>query len=294
MPSSPFEATPALPITLRKVAEAAGVSVSVASRALNGPAKSYRISQGTEGRVKHTARQLGFRPSQPARALRLQKTGLIGVVVPDLANPFFASISRAVTLAAESEDYCVIMGDSRKDTRHEIRLLKQLQDRQVEALVVCPVGQQYRRLLEIQQHGTPIVLADRTFPHVELTQVTSQHQRGAEKAMRLLTSHGHRVIGVLQGLPGPLPNTRRLQGHRAGLKRAGIAIDRTLIAGQNFTESSGYQATRALLTQRPDITALFALSTPNAMGGLRAAQEMGARVPKVYRSSPSMIPPTPI
>ena len=266
--------------TLRQVAEKAGVSVSVASRVLNGHSKTYRISEETERRVKCVANELRFRPSQTARSLRTKKTGLIGVVVPDLSNPFFASISRAVTLAVEVDDFSVIVADSREETEHEVRLLKQLEDRQVEALVVCPVGTQSQHLVSIHNRGTPIVLADRTFPDCNLLQVTSQHEIGAVKATRLLTRNGHRVIGVLQGLPGTLPNELRLQGHASAMGDIGISFEKSLVEGNNFSEASGYHSTLKLLSSRDDVTALFALSTPNAMGALRAAKELGRRVPK--------------
>jgi len=265
--------------TLKRVAENAGVSVSVASRALNGQAKTYRISAATEKRVRESAEVLGFRPSQTARSLRTKKTGLVGVVVPDLANPFFASISRAIALAVEADDYSVIVADSREQTEHEIRLLRQLEDRQVETLVVCPVGTLFKHLQSIRQRGTPIVLVDRTFPDCDLPQVTSEHRVGTIKATQLFTKFGHRVIGVLQGLPGTFPNDQRLLGHAEVLREFGITPDATLIAGNNFTEASGYHATMNLLSQRTDITGLLALSTPNAMGALRAAKELGRRIP---------------
>lgn len=267
-------------ITLKEIAQIAGVSVSVASRALNGHAKAYRISEQTAKRVRDCADELGFRPSQTARSFRLKKTGLIGVVVPDLANPFFASIARSVTLAAEADDFSVIVADSREETDHEIRLLGQLQSRKVEGLVVCPVGLDRGHLQEIHHRGTPLVLADRTFPDCDLVQVTSEHRAGAAKATQLLTKKGHRTIGVLQGLPGTLPNEERLLGHRAVLCETGMTCDESLIAGNNFTEASGYHSAKFLLSTRIDITALFALSTPNAMGALRAAQELGREVPR--------------
>jgi len=266
--------------TLKQVAQQAGVSVSVASRSLNGHAKAYRISDATVSRVKDAADKLGFRPSQTARSLRLKKTGLVGVVAPDLSNPFFASISQSIALSAEAGGYSVIVADSREKTEHEMRLLNQLEDRQVEALVVCPVGAQSSHLQQINERGTPVVLVDRTFPACNLLQVTSEHRAGAMQATRLLTDKGHRVIGVLQGLPGTFPNEQRLSGYADALQEIGVAFDPSLIVGDNFTEASGFESAKKLLAKRPDITALFAFSTPNAMGALRAAVAAGRQVPQ--------------
>ncbi|TWU21175.1 HTH-type transcriptional regulator KdgR [Novipirellula galeiformis] len=267
-------------VTLKQVADAAGVSVSVASRSLNGRAREYRISETTEKSVKTTAAKLGFQPSQVARSLRLKRSGLVGVVVPDLSNPFFASIAREVTLAAEQDGYSVIVVDTRETTANEEKLVGQLLARQIEALVVCPVGQTQDHLSAIHDSGLPVVLVDRGFPDSKLTQVTSNHRAGAQQATELLLDHGHRLIGILQGLPGTLPNDERLAGLRAGLAQRNLDFDTTLLAGDNFSERSGYESTHALLRRHRGITALFAFSTPNALGALRATLELGRRVPE--------------
>ncbi|MEM9586725.1 MAG: LacI family DNA-binding transcriptional regulator, partial [Planctomycetota bacterium] len=261
------------------VAEAAGVSVSTASRALAGKAKAYRISDRTAANIQTVADSLGYRPSYLARSLRLRRSGLIGVVVPDVANPFFAAIAREITLLVEASGYSVLLADSRDDTAIEKRLAQQLADRQVEGLIVCPVGLEPEHLLAIQSSGIPLVLVDRVFPGHDLVTVTSRHRSGAEASAKLLMAKGHRTIGVLQGIPGTLPNEERLAGLRSVLADHGHALEPELIAGENFTEKSGYEAAKELLSTRSDITALFAISTPNALGGLRAARELGWSIP---------------
>lgn len=266
-------------VTLQDVASAAGVSTSTASRALNGRADTYRISPHTVERVRQAASKLGFQPSQTARSLRLKRSGLIGVVVPDIANPFFSAITRIVTLAAEAEQYSVLIGDSREATEHEERHLQQFLARQVEALVVCPVGIEFSHLEAIQCSGLPLVLVDRCPGRSSLVRVTSDHSGGAAQAARLLIEQGHCHIGVLQGLPETLPNKLRLEGFRQQLEQAGLSLPDEMIAGDNFTETSGYQAACRLLDEQPQLTALFAFSTPNAFGALRAARERNRSVP---------------
>lgn len=270
----------AVRITLNDVASAAGVSVSTASRSLSGKAEAYRISEDTAEGVRAAAKRLGFRPSRVARSLRLQKTGLIGVVVPDVSNPFFSAIAREITLAAEAAGYSVLLADSQEETQREIKLMAELMAREVEAVVVCPVGVEMEHLKQAEQTGTAMVLVDRTFPESDFLQVTSSHQFGAVKAMRLLTSQGHRRIGVLQGLPGTLPNEARLDGVRDALMSIGESLNPEFVSGDNFTEESGYQSALHLLTSQPGLTALFAFSMPNAFGALRAAGEAGRTVPQ--------------
>ncbi|WP_234824078.1 LacI family DNA-binding transcriptional regulator [Bremerella cremea] len=262
------------------VAKAAGVSASTASRALNGLAQKYRISETTERLVKESAERLGFRPSQVARSLRLQRTGLLGIVVPDLANPFFSAIAREVTVAAELGGFSAILADSGGSVKKERELIDQLQARHVESLVVCPVGLEFDHLAGAMQRGLPLVAVDRCQANSSLVQVTSDHLAGAKLAMQLLLENGHRRIGVLQGLPGTLPTELRRQGVRETLAQAGIPFDPQLVAGDQFSEQAGYHSARELLTTSPDLTALFAMSTPNAFGACRAASELGLRIPQ--------------
>lgn len=267
------------PVKLADVAQAAGVSVSTASRALNGRDKEFRISHSTVDRVRRAADQLGFRPSRVARSLQSQRTGLIGIAVPDISNAFFSAIAREVTLAAEARGYSVLLADSQESTDREIKLVQEFMARQVEALVVCPVGIESGHLIDVHQSRLPIVIVDRVFPDCEMVQVTSDHQDGAYQAAKSLLIQGHQTIGVLQGLPGTLPNERRLAGLKSILTDTEVGWDPSLVKGDNFTESSGHESAHALLTARPDITALVALSAPNAFGALRAAAELGRRVP---------------
>jgi LacI family transcriptional regulator len=267
------------PVTLLNVAQAANVSVSTASRALNGRAEAYRISAGTVKRVQREADRLGFQPNLLARSLQSQRSGLIGVIVPDVSNPFFASIAREVTLYAEGNGLSVLLADSRETTSIEVKLLGELRSRRVEGLVVCPVGSESQHLREVTQAGTPIVLVDRCFTDSALPSVYSDNVRGTKQALKQLLKYGHTVIGCLQGLPGTLPNEQRLSTVRDEMKLAGLSLDRDLLAGDNFTEQSGYESAKQLLSSKPDITALFAFSSPNALGALRAAEELGRIVP---------------
>jgi LacI family transcriptional regulator, galactose operon repressor len=267
------------PARLKDVASAAGVSVSTASRVLSGKAAAYRISQATQAAVQKAAGRLEFRPSQVARSLRLQKTNTIGVVVPDMANPFFAAIAREITIAAEASGRVVLMADCRDTTEHELSCVQQLLARQVEGLLVCPVGRTDAHLAEVAEAGLPLVLVDRVFENRQFVSVTSGHCEGAGEVVDLLLACGHRTIGVLQGLPETLPNEERIKGYRDSLRRRRIAFEPSLIRGENFSAASGYEACKSLLEERPDVTALFAFSNQNAFGALKALQELGRCVP---------------
>ena len=267
-------------MTLKRVAEIAGVSIATASRVLAGKGGAHRISEATVAAVTQAAEKSGFRHSHLARSLKSGQSALIGVVVPDVSNPFFAAIAREITLAAEAKGYSVLLADSREDDASERRLVGQLRDRRIEGLVVCPAGLKQDHFTAAQDAGLPLVVVDRGFADGDLLTVTSDHAQGARALAQVLLKAGHRHIGVLQGRPGTLANDERLAAFKAALADAGVRLPASHIAGDAFSETSGRTAAAALLRERPAITALFALSNQIALGALRAAAELGRVVPR--------------
>jgi LacI family transcriptional regulator len=267
-------------MTLKRIAQLTGVSIATVSRVLAGKGEEHRISAATAAAITAAAGRLGFRPSQLARSLRSGQSALIGVIVPDVANPFFAAIARQLTLSAEAHGYGVLLGDSREDDAGERRLVERLCDRRIEGLVVCPVGVHQAHLAAVQAAGLPLVVVDRGFATGELLTVTSDHAQGARGLAALLLRAGHRRIGVLRGRPGTLPNDERVDAFVAALRAAGVRLPAAGIRGDAFSEEGGHQAALALLRDDPGITALCALSNQIALGALRAAAALGRAVPR--------------
>jgi len=265
--------------TLQCIAERSGVSVTTISRVLSGQAERYRISKETEAAVKKIANEFNFVPNQLARGLRLKKTLKVGLVIPDVSNPFFAGIARQVTLGARRHEYSVVLCDSQDNTELELRSLALLQSQHVEGVVLCPVGQSGRHLAQFIAGKLPIVLVDRFFPDLPLPYVSSDNEGGAKEATELLVKNGHTRIGCLQGLPGTSPNESRVKGYKEALTRHNLPVDENLIVGDSFTEQSGYIETKLLLKNQPDVTALLALSNLNALGAIRALAEEKREIP---------------
>ena len=132
-------ASPSRP-TLKNIADRVGVSVSTVSRSLNGQGRSSRISELTERAVRDAARELGFAPSLLARGLRLKKTATVGLLIPDISNPFFAQIAHEVAVTAREQDYSIALCDSQEQAAMECESLEVLARWQVDGLLVCPVG----------------------------------------------------------------------------------------------------------------------------------------------------------
>ncbi len=268
------------PVTLEQVAQAAGVSTSTASRALAGKARECRISESTEKAILRAAKGLGFQASHAARSLRTQRTGLIGLLVPDVSNPFFAAIARKATIFAERHGLSTLLADSHDSIEHERDMLTHLLSRQVEGLIICPIGESSSELQRLKHSNTSVVVVDRWFPDTQLITVTSENQRGAFTATSACVDKGHRLIGCLQGRPGTSSNDERLVGFRDALRANQIEPKDNLIHGDDFSEVSGYRSTCELLETHPNLTALFALSNMNALGALRAFAERKLKIPQ--------------
>ena len=266
--------------TLQRMAEQSGVSVTTISRVLSGQAEQYRISKKTETAVQELARESNFVPNHLARGLRLKKSLTIGLIVPDLPNPFFGAVAREVTLGSRQQGYAVFLCDSQDSTELEAEQLALLRSWHVEGVVLCPVGQSSRHLEEFVGGPLPIVLVDRFFPDLLLPYVTSDNVSGAREATEFLISHGHRRVACLQGLRGTSTNEFRIRGYKEALAAHQLPIEENLIVGDSFSERSGYIETKLLLEREPGVKAILALSSANGLGALRALAEARVRIPE--------------
>ena len=265
--------------TLKDVARESGVSVSTASRCLSGRGSDYRISQTTIARVLEASSRLRFRPNNAARSLRTRRSGLIGVVLPDVSNPFFAALASAIGPVVEDGRMGTLLGDSGFDLDRERRLIEELCGREIEGLVLCSVATDDAHLSELSACGTPVVLADRAIPGSPFCCVVSDHKQGGRLAAQALVDAGHRTIAFLQGAPESQPNQLRLQGYREVLEEHGIAFQPDLVSGENFSIGSGYRSAADILDRRPDVTAFFAANNPIVIGAMRQLAERGLRTP---------------
>jgi len=266
-------------ITLKHIAKELGVSTTTVSRVLSGQARQFRIGRDTEQAVQRVAAAMNFRPNRVARGLRLNRTESIGLVIPDVSNPFFAAIAKEVASGAQDCGYSVIICDSRESEDREIESLELLRERGAEGVVLCPVGRSAEHLSNLANKRWPVVLADRYFPGLPLPYVVSDNRTGSREAVEHLIENGHRRIACVQGSCGTSPNEDRLQGYREALTSRQMEVDESLVVGDSFGEQNGYISTKLLLKSAPDITAIFALSNLISLGVLRAIAEEGLHVP---------------
>jgi len=267
-------------ITLKDIAYQLNLSITTVSRVLSGRAREFRISKSTEERVLSTAKKSNFSPNKIASALRTRKTKTIGIIVPDISNPFFATIAQNIEFEARKADYAIILCDSSDSTSTEINCIDVLQNRDVDGLIISPVGKQKEHIKRLYDQNTPLVMVDRYFPNLKIPYVGTDNYKGAFEAVNYLIECGHQKIACIQGLTYSSTCRERLKGYKAALEAKDIPVDEALIKGDNFDIKNGYLSTKLLLKQTSIPTAIFAQSNLIALGVLSAIKEEGYKIPQ--------------
>lgn len=262
-------------VTIRDVAVRAGVSPSTVSRVLNGRDASH-MRRETRERVLAAIRELDYTPAKVARSLRKQRTQAIGILLPDVSNPFFSLLARGVESVAFEAGYSVIICDSNHDSQKEAVYLSMLLEERVEGLVFIPVGQPAPDLIQrLLNHGVKIVVADRRVDG--LPTVSADNRGGSASLARYLLDVGYRKIAYLAGPKGASSAEERLAGLVSALKEEGLSP--VWVRWGHFTFESGYHLTRKLLSE-VETDAIVAGNDLMAVGAIRAVEERGLRVPE--------------
>jgi LacI family transcriptional regulator len=266
-------------VTLHDIARKSGVSVSTVSRILNKKSTKYRISKQTEKLVEKAAKDLDYRPNQLAQGLRLKKSHTIGLVVPDISNPFFASIVRSMQNHAYRTGYSCLVCDTEESLSLEVEHTGLLRNKGVDGLIVMPVGQSCDHLSSLLKYGVPLVIADRAFENLKVDTVVVDNYAGSYEAVSHLVEHGHARIAIIQGLPDTYTATERLRGYEDALTHRGFPLDDRLIVGKDFRQENGYTQTKLLLKLELPPTAIFSTSDLITLGALQAIYEEGLKIP---------------
>jgi DNA-binding LacI/PurR family transcriptional regulator len=263
--------------TMRDVAAAAGVSLMTVSRVVNG---DPGVTPETAARVERAIRRLGYERNDMARHLRRkgQGTQTIGLLVDDLANPFFSALARAVEDEARLREYVVLIGSSNDDLRREREVVSAFCARRVDGLIVVPVGGGTHRYLRAQLlAGTKVVCVDRPADNLDVDTVVVDNRNGAYRAVAHLLGHGHRRIGYL----GDHRNIWTLQERYAGFCDAfgdlGLTPDPGLVKHGLRTGGDAARAAAALMSSGEPPTAIFATNDLITIGAIQGLGD-GARM----------------
>lgn len=266
--------------TIKDIANKVGVHPSTVSRVLNKQYFSHRISDKTRNKIIKAARELNYQRNEMARGLRLKTTHTIGLVVPDISNPFFSHIVKSVEIEADKQGYAVIICNSDENQEKEIKLIEILKQRQIDGLLIAPVQESYEHFLRLKQENFPFVFIDRQFEEIESTAVITDNYGDAFRATEHLIRLGHKNIGFLGSRMNIYTIQQRLKGYKAALAAYNIPFQSDYLLGSGFTTSSGYEITRRMLADsKSPPSALLISGNLVTIGALQAIHELKISIP---------------
>lgn len=263
--------------TLNEVSAHTQLSKTTISRVLNGKSREFRINRHTQERVIAAAQELNYKPQLVAQLLHKKPMSTIGIVMPNLSNPFFASLASAISVEAKKHDLFVMLFDTQEDPVQEDSALSKMQEFRVDGIIIAPCGRDSRKLEKINR-TIPVVQVDRYFENSELSYVSTNNYRGAYEAMRLLLTSGHRNVVCIQGPTFSVTNRERIRGCRQAIEEFGQECSLQVL-GNDFTIQNGYIEGQMALSRRPRPTAIFAMSNTIMLGTMRAIKEHHLAIP---------------
>lgn len=263
--------------TVKDVAERAGVSVATVSRAMNG---FKSVDPVLEAQVLRAVEELGYRRDGMARGLRRQVNTVLGMLVPDIENPFFTSVVRGAEDAAYEAGFLLMLCNTDEDVQKESAYMDVLLGQSVAGLLLVAADEQNTDVQALVDWGTPIVSVDRRVRNSDIDTVLVDNVAGASQAVDYLIAHQRSVIGTIAGPERTTTGLERFEGYRQGLRHAGLPFREDLVARGDFHVEGGYDAAIELLDRVPRPDAIFIANNQMAQGAINALHQREIHVPE--------------
>jgi LacI family transcriptional regulator len=262
--------------TIRQVAERAGVSVATVSRVLNG--NGY-VGKETERRIRQAMEELNFEPNALARGLAGKKMHIISLVLPDITNPFFPELARAVEDVCRQHRFTLFLCNSDDQWQREKEYIEALKRRNTAGIIFATqslVSADIQNLIDAQ---IPVIVLDRVIDRSACSVIRVNNMKGAEIGVRHLLEVGCRKIAHVYGPPEISTAKERMIGYEESVKAFPWYSPSLMVPGY-FTFEGGIQAVDVLLARHPDVDGIFCGNDMMAIGVLKALQRRGIRVPE--------------
>lgn len=264
-------------VTRTDVARVAGTSVAVVSYVINNGPRP--VAEATRQRVLAAIKQTGYRPNAVARALASGTTKTFGLIVPNIANPFVASMAHVLLQESLNHGHIMLLGDAGDDRQRELELIQGMLNRQIDGLFYNSVDR-HPYIDVVQASGTPLLMLDRITPQPGVSVLSMNERLAACDVTRHLLSHGYQQVGMISGPLAMFNAQDRIQGWRDAMQEQGLTVDESLIFPADYSRQGGYDAARRMIASGRVPRALFASNEGQAIGCIRAFAEQGIRVPQ--------------
>jgi len=264
-------------VTIADVARESGVSMQTVSRVIN---EKGEVSPETRQRVLLAIEQLGYRPNSLARGLALNKTLALGLIVPDITNPFFPEIVQGAEEVALEHGYTIVLGNTNESAEREMNVLRTFEEHRVDGLILCGSRLSEEQLLPLLVQHNAVVLINRQVTLNNVSMVRVDYAQGTNMAISHLLDQGRQRIGFLAGPSTSHSHHMRLQAFIQTLQEHEIPYDPTSIFLCAPTTQGGYLTAREILPLCPDLDGLLCYNDLVAIGVLQVCAELGIAVPE--------------
>lgn len=265
--------------TIKDVANLAGVHPSTVSRVINDDS---RISEKTKNKVLLIIKKLGYTPNAIARGLKIKRTYTLGMLIPDITNPFFAEIARGVEDAANANGFNIILCNTDDKLKKERIYLEILKGKRVDGLILGTAHIRDKSILELEKKKFPYILLSRNIEGLDKNCVIVDDVAGGIMVTEYLIKLGHRRIAHITGPPTVRAANNRLEGYKFALEKHQIEYHEELVKEGDFRIKGGYQVMKRFLKLAEPPTAIFAANDLLALGAMQAIQKEKYHIPEDF------------
>jgi len=266
-------------VTIKDIAKEANVSIATVSRVING--KAQGVGEETRARVEEIIKHQRYHPNRIARGLVTNRTNILGLMLPNIDNPFFSSLTRGIEDTANKCGYNVILCNSDNNDAKEKAYIRVLKESKVDGIIYTSVTTKtYNNIDTLVKHGVPFVLLDRGFSNIDVPVIFTDGESGMFQAVKHLISNDHKRIAYIAGPEGNSAAAQRWVGYQRALKEANIQLDMNIVREGNYNIDGGFRQMTDLLDQKLEFTAVACANDLMAIGVMRALNSAGIEVPK--------------
>jgi LacI family transcriptional regulator len=262
--------------TLKDIAIRAGVSVNTVSRALRNKPD---INDETKKRIIEIAERLGYTPNVLAKSLRSKKSKTIGVVIADISSPFYSNVVKGIEDGAQEKGYSIILSNTDEQYKKEEKAVQVLLEKRIDGLLITPVQEENRDILDLKEKGIPLVLVGRHFDNIQTNYIVTEDIIGGFLATEHLIKKGHRRILHINGPMHISSASERLAGYKRALLEYGLEYDQRLVRGNTVEMEEANKLTKKIISEGFNFTAIFAYADVLALGAMHALSEAKLRIP---------------
>lgn len=263
-------------VTIKDISKIVGVSYATVSRALNNYPE---VNEDTKKRIIKVANEMGYQPNAIAQGLVKNETKTIGLMIPDITNPFFPEVAIGVEEAASEAGYTVFLVNTNWDEKRELDSFNVLSQKQIDGLIIAPSSENSKHLEKILHRGIKIVFLGRRLYYKNSASVIIDNEIGMYKAVEYLIKKGHKNIVFLGGKKELSVNQERLNGYKNALKIYGLETNEELIKFDYFKREGGYHLTKHLIESDLIFSAIVNVNDLLAIGAIQAIKEKGLLIP---------------